>query len=337
MGKLATFLRFVAQQRRERGRILGELEAVAAPPDPTGAAASATVELPAGQRHWMPTGVTVRAGQSFTVEARGALWLSRALAVGLEPRTALWIRIGGAAPIRKLLDNRTSFTAWADGAVELRLKTAEWASDAGDVLPRTAMKLAGAVTATIAVWNDARPADTAGAPADWRHLWRLGDGRIYAARDDEIDVATHGDVGILQLDCDHELTSGTCLDWSWRVDELPSRLPENLQVTHDYLSIAVEFENGQDLTYMWSAALPEGHVFRCPLPWWCERETHWVQRSGSQRLGEWLHESRSLAEDCRRAYGAAPRRVVRIWLIANSVFQRGTGRARFRDIGLVER
>ena len=337
MRKLATFARFVAQQRRARGRIVAELAAPTPPLDLTGAAASAEVELPAGQRDWTPSGLAVRAGQSFTVDARGALWLSRALAVGLEPRLALWVRIGGAAPIRKLLDNRTSFTAWADGPVELRLKTKEWASEAGDTLPGTEMKLSGAVTATVASWNDPRAADRHDAPADWNHLWRLGDGRIYTARDGEIDVATHGDVGILQLDCGQGLTERTCLDWSWRVDELPSRLPEDLQVTHDYLSIAVEFENGQDLTYMWSAGLAEGHVFRCPLPWWCERETHWVQRSGSKRLGEWLHESRPLAEDCRRAYGAAPRRVVRLWLIANSVFQRGTGRARFRDIRLVER
>lgn len=337
MRKLATFVRFVAQQRRERGRLLGEIEVAAPPLDLTGAAASEILALPAGQRDWLSSGVSVRAGQSFTIDARGALWMSRGLAVGLEPRMAVWVRIGGAAPIRKLLDNRTTFAAWADGPVELRLKTAEWASDAGDSLPGTAMKLTGSVVVTVAAWSEDRPADAHNAPADWRHLWRLGNGRIYSAQDGEIGVATHGDVGILQLDCDHELTPQTSLDWSWRVDQLPSRLPEDLQVTHDYLSIAVEFENGQDLTYMWSAGLPEGHVFRCPLPWWCERETHWVQRSGADRLGQWLHESRPLTEDCRRAYGAAPRRVVRVWLIANSVFQRGTGRARFRDIALVER
>lgn len=335
--KLGTFLRFVGQQRRERGRILAELETAAPPIDVRDAAASDEVVLASNEQAWRPVGVAVRAGQSFTVDARGALWMSRALAVGLEPRVALWVRIGDAPPIRKLIGNRTTFTAWADGPVELRLKTFEWENQLGDALPGSEMKLGGSVTATVAAWADARPADTHQAPAEWRHLWRLGSGRIFAARDGEIDVATHGDVGILQLDCEHALTPRTRLDWSWRVDELPSRLPENLQVTHDYLSIAVEFETGLDLTYMWSAGLSEGHVFRCPLPWWCERETHWVQRSGHERLGEWLSESRPLAEDCRRVYGTVPERVVGIWLIANSVFQRGSGRASFRDIGLAER
>jgi hypothetical protein len=52
-----------------------------------------------------------------------------------------------------------------------------------------------------------------------------------------------------------------------------------------YLSIAVEFENGQDLTYYWSAALPEETAYRCPLPWWDRHETHIAMRSGSAGLG----------------------------------------------------
>ena len=31
-------------------------------------------------------------------------------------------------------------------------------------------------------------------------------------------------------------------------------------ITHDYLSIAVEFDNGQDLTSLWSSALPVGET-----------------------------------------------------------------------------
>jgi hypothetical protein len=338
LAKLATFLRFAAQQRREKARITAELEAPPPPFDTAGAVATGSVALTARDRDWKPSGVEVTVGDSFTIDAHGAAWMSKALSVGVEPRVALWVRIGGGAPIRKLIDNRTTFTAWADGAVELRLKALdEWASDKGDVLPAKPGRLAGAVTATVARWAEAREADRSGAPDGWHHLWRLGEGRIYAPTSDGIGVHTHGDVGILQLDVDQPLTDDTRLDWSWCIDELPSRLPENLAVTHDYLSIAVEFENGQDLTYMWSAGLPHDHVFTCPLPFWCDRETHWVVRTGTDGLGRWQAESRSIAADCRKAYGSAPRKVVRIWLIANSVFQRNTGRARFRDIALTER
>jgi hypothetical protein len=41
---------------------------------------------------------------------------------------------------------------------------------------------------------------------------------------------------------------------------------EDTLPTHDYLSVAVEFENGQDLSYFWSAALPPESNFRCPIP-----------------------------------------------------------------------
>jgi len=131
------------------------------------------------------------------------------------------------------------------------------------------------------------------------------------------------------------LTRESRLRWSWCVDRLPSRLPEHIQPTHDYLSIAVEFDDGRDLTYLWSAALPVDTIFQCPLPWWDRRETHWVVRSGAHELGRWIDEGRDLLADCEQALGGAPpREVVAVWLIAVSAFQRGAGRCRYRGIAL---
>ena len=53
---------------------------------------------------------------------------------------------------------------------------------------------------------------------------------------------------------------------------------------HDYLSIALEFDDGQDLTWFWSCALPEGFSYRCPLDHWRHRETHVVVRTGTANL-----------------------------------------------------
>ena len=139
----------------------------------------------------------------------------------------------------------------------------------------------------------------------------------------------------MQYPIEAELSEDAKLEWRWRVDSLPSALPEHIQPTHDYLSIAVEFENGQDLTYFWSASLPKDTVFKCPLPWWAARETHWVVRSGREELGTWVGEMRSLKADYVQAIeGTVPSKIVRVWLIANSVFQRGHGEARFADIWL---
>jgi len=113
-------------------------------------------------------------------------------------------------------------------------------------------------------------------------------------------------------------------------------LPEDIQLTHDYLSIAVEFDDGQDLTYMWSSKLPVDTIFKCPLAYWDKVETHWVLRSNPKELGKWLSEERPLRADYTRAIGAPPTRIVRVWLIAVSVFQRGEGLCDYADIELVD-
>jgi hypothetical protein len=74
------------------------------------------------------------------------------------------------------------------------------------------------------------------------------------------------DGAILKRPLDFPLDNTVRLDWSWRVKTLPSRLAENTLATHDYLSMAIEFDNGQDLTYLWSSCLPVGTSFRCPIP-----------------------------------------------------------------------
>jgi hypothetical protein len=173
----------------------------------------------------------------------------------------------------------------------------------------------------------------------WDYLWYLGPGEIYrpaltpqgAAA---IRCETHGDVGILRRDAHMPLAPDTQLTWSWRVDALPSDLREDSLPTHDYVSIAVEFDDGQDLTYYWSSSLPVGTVYRCPLPTWRSKETHVVVRSGVAGLGAWLDEHRDLHADYQRIIGGAARSVVRVWLIASSRFQRGHGQCDYARIAL---
>ncbi len=115
---------------------------------------------------------------------------------------------------------------------------------------------------------------------------------------------------------------------------MPSKLREDFLPTHDYFSIAVEFDNGRDLTYMWSAALPEGKVFPCPLPWRDKRETHQVVRSDLAKLA-WLEEKEPVLDDYERAIGGEPpTRIVAVWLIAVSIFQKRKGICSFARIKL---
>jgi hypothetical protein len=174
-------------------------------------------------------------------------------------------------------------------------------------------------------------------PAGWHYLWRLGQSDIFDTHADHgaLCCHTHGNGGILQYPVELPLGDDLSLQWEWKVDQLPSKLPEHIQPTHDYLSIAIEFDNGLDLTYMWSSELAVDTIFQCPLPWWDQRETHWVLRNNPAELGRWLHERRDVQADYRRAIGGSlPEKVVAVWLIANSAFQRGEGDCQYRGIQL---
>ncbi len=119
-------------------------------------------------------------------------------------------------------------------------------------------------------------------------------------------------------------------------DALPSQVREDSFATHDYASIALEFDDGRDLTWYWSAALPEGHHYRCPLPRWAARETHLVVRSGVEGLGAWVDQRCDVQADVARALGRVPSHIVAVWLIAVSLFQRDRAFVDFRRIALIQ-
>lgn len=323
------------------------------------------VTLTGAEPGWSPVGFDIAPGEEVTVLAAGTLWASKALDLRFGPRLGVWLRPGEAGRILKSPGDAATVTFAEGGPLYLASKPpGEWADEQGrfdPAFPRTGVS--GRLTVCLIAWRNgaftglealAREGDHEGlvaraleraraplaAPEGWRYLWRLGAGEIYReareAGERRICCHTHEDVGILQFPADFPLTDETRLVWRWKADKLPCDLPEDIQPTHDYLSIAVEFENGQDLTYMWSSSLAEGTIFRCPLPYWDRVETHWVLRSKASDLGRWLAEERPLRADYARAVGAPPARIVRVWLIAVSVFQRGHGICEYADIELVD-
>jgi hypothetical protein len=114
--------------------------------------------------------------------------------------------------------------------------------------------------------------------------------------------------------------------------QLASAIREDAIPSHDYLSIAVEFDNGRDITYYWSSTLAVETGYDCPLPNWKGKEYHVVVRSGEQGLGQWQNERRNLYKDYQRYMGEPPARIKKIWLIANSVFQRNNASCDYNDI-----
>ncbi len=324
------------------------------------------LRLPPGNPPWHDSGLELLPGEQVTVLAGGRVYFSRVLDIWVGPALRLWCRVGDGAVFRGTRPTNT-FAAdragrlmlgsrfpgeWLDPRGQRCSEDPEFARATGELSVLVLRWAGGADVAAIfrgfevqagtpeLVRAEARRLEEAvPAPERWRHDWRIGASETFrpaTAADGRPALAcrTHADVGILHREARWPLAPGNRLRWSWRVDALPSDLAEDTLPSHDYLSIAVEFDDGQDITYFWSAALPPETVFRCPLPVWRDIETHVVVRSGPEGLGRWLDEERDLYADYRRILGGPAREVLRIWLIAESVMQRGHGRCEYASIRL---
>lgn len=317
------------------------------------------VYLPGNVPPWTDSALCAGAGDEVTWLADGRVAASEELGLWGGPSFHLWARIGERGTIFKGTSGTHTFRAEAAGRLHFATYQGEWGTRDGKLAtPVEAYQtVTGAIDVVAIRWNGGaaeglkalaavasddpligaeirRLASPVVKPEGWEQLWFLGDNAIFARRGDGISVRTREDVGILQKRVELDLTPDTTVSWRWLVSKLPATQAENTIPTHDYLSIAVEFDNGLDLTYYWSAALPVGTVFTCPLPTWAARETHMVVRSGAEGLGVWQQESRNLFQDYRAALGEPPKKIVGVWLIAVSLFRHGEGIAEFLDIAL---
>jgi hypothetical protein len=328
----------------------------------TVAADTRLVRVPVNQSPWTPTGLAVTAGENVSWLAWGSLHLVRPLGAALRPRLALRGRVDDGVPQESARD---TVTFRADRTGELRLGSVypgELQADGTittDRIPYWAM--AGTLSAVVARWapgsdpqralesiasrdrsglcaaEAARLANPPAPPAGWDTHPLAGREQAFVPSDGGITVNASWASAIIRHPAEMALTPSLRLRWSWRVDTLPSCLPEDTALTHDYLSIALEFDDGQDLTWYWSCSLAEGVSYRCPFPHWRRRETHIVARTGTAHLGRWIDEERPVLADHQAAIGGpAPSRVVRAWLIAQTVPQAAHAAGEFSRIELVD-
>lgn len=324
------------------------------------------VEMEATELPWLDTGIDLEEGEWVSTLASGRVVLSDALDVWVPPQFQLWLRVGEEGRIFNGSRDTTSFRSPGRGRLYLaNCFPGQWGDPTGRVSTSLEeySKYSGGMSIVVVRWattaakgleafatspdagrwlvgEQERLATEVEPPAGWNYLWFLGRSEIYRGHVEDgqacIACHTHRNAGILQREASFDLTEDTHLRWSWKVDELPSTLPEDTALSHDYLSVAVEFENGRDITYTWSPELAVGTGYWCPLPTWKDREFHVVIRSGATGLGTWLDEDRNLYADYLHYMGEPPRRIVRVWLIAVSLFQRREGRATFRGL-VIER
>jgi len=323
------------------------------------------LDMPASRPPWQGSGITLAPGDEVSYFLAGRAYANKSLDIYVSPQLQVWARIGAAGDIFRGTRRSHSFVAGDDGELcfgnyfpndwadvhgarlqddsvyagvsgDLKILAVLWSGGAREGLQSmlAAGDHEGLVSGEI-VRLDA--GDTT--PRGWTYLWNVGPAEIFRDQHNSqgqpcVHCDTRSDVGILQKTVDLPLLDDTEISWRWCVDSLPISLREDTVPSHDYLSIAVEFDNGRDITYYWSSSLPEGTGYDCPLPNWQGKEYHVVVRSGSQGLGEWLEERRNLMADYRHYMGEPPARIVKVWFIANSIFQRGHGQCTYADIHL---
>jgi hypothetical protein len=321
--------------------------------------------LPGDRPPWTGTGLTVSAGQSVTLLGSGFIRWSARRDVGAGPKYHLWGRVPGGE-IFSCTQDTTTITTDHRGELELCVYAGTWADRRGSLATGDGpyRRNDGQLEVTAIAWppgadpaaalldleHPAVDAELAGAeserlrhpvtpPAGWTHLLDFGTTDIFRSTwlqgRPAIEVFCDDDAGILRKPVELLLDPTTTIEWSWRVDRLASTEPEDTTWTHDYVSIATEFDSGRDLTWFWSSSLqPVDATFACPVRSWATRETHMPVRSGPHGLGQVQREQRNVWQDHRRFMGDPPGAVVAVWLIAVSHFSRSLGHATFSDITL---
>ena len=112
--------------------------------------------------------------------------------------------------------------------------------------------------------------------------------------------------GILQKEVSLPFEPGTRLRWRWRVDALPSELPEDSALSHDYLSLAVEFERRPRHHLHLEPRARAGDELLVPAP---DLEGPRAPRGGALGRGgarRVAGEERDLYADVARAWGRRP-------------------------------
>ncbi|MDA1075646.1 MAG: DUF3047 domain-containing protein [Proteobacteria bacterium] len=325
--------------------------------------ARAHVTLDNAMAGWLAAGISVSAGDELTLIASGSIEVDGAV---FEPRHALWYRIGEDGPATNFAANTETFAALTDGDLYLTLRPSGlyWPDARGTYpagfsdAPRVPVNFsvevmrfngsAKAALSTLAAQGDAWVVEALEIiaaqkklPDGFEYLSYLGRSNVWAAGAGDgrpgISADTDDDFGIVRIPLDLSLSQTTEISFDWRYTALPALGPETEAGFHDYLSIAVEFDNGQDLTWMWSERLAAETHFGCPLPWWDSRETHFVLQSGKKGLGQWFTHKRNIVADYQASIaGERPSRIVGIWFIANSLFGAQRAAASFADVAVID-
>ena len=290
---------------------------------------------------WINTNVDVEQGETLLLQAKG-LWEVEGLK--LQPRHVIWYRVGTDGVAYNLAANGFSFLSDNSGDLYLTVRPVGiyWDTPQGKY-PAEFAALPGVDTG-LSVRIFLNPQETLAAqepPNGFSYLANLGRSEAWSDKTIDGHYTVIGeptdDTGIIKAVLDLPLNRDTIFSFDWNYQAKPAAMAENNIPGHDYLSVALEFDNGRDLTWMRSDILSAGEHFRCPLPWWDLRETHFVIEDGTVPLSSWqTHQRNVLADYAEAIPGDLPQRIVGVWFIANNIFAKQPAKALFRNLKILQ-
>jgi Protein of unknown function (DUF3047) len=233
------------------------------------------VRVPSNQKPWLDTGIDLAAGETVTTIGVGQTFLT-GTPLSFDADFQLWYRIGADGEAFRGTRATNSFTVEKPGRLYVASYfPGEWSTRTGDLAtPDEAYDgVTGDLDVLILNWQG-KPLDGLKRlavlgdiddllalevdrllnpvlpPKGWEYLWFIGPAETYrSCRTDKHDnaICCHSDnnAALLIKDAVLPLKPNTRLRWSWRMDELPSKMREDTLITHDYLSIAVEFDTAR--------------------------------------------------------------------------------------------
>jgi hypothetical protein len=325
-----------------------------------------TIHIESLKQGWSSTGLILNPGDEATISANGQIEIG--LSHPIEPKHALWGRVGESGSIFQLASNQYSFTSSDSGELYIAMSPPGlfWANRQGDwaeafsQMPDAPLD----ISVEVFLWPDSAKeglnqigedpsrrtlsenslkaiSDAKTLPEGYDYLWYLTQSNVFSSFTEGerkgVHAKTTDDFGIIKRPLDIPLTPDTKINFDWMYKHLPAMASETDPANHDYLSIAIEFDNGQDITWMWSKDIEPETIFKCPLPDWQHRETHIVLQSGVSGLNEWHSHTRSIQKDYAAAVGGEiPARITGVWIIGVSLFGLQQAEALFANAVVVD-
>ncbi len=179
--------------------------------------------------------------------------------------------------------------------------------------------------------------DDQGVPKGWKLKEKSGKADFSLAREGDIH-ALHlrsADTSFsIQKQVSLDLQHHPLMSWKWKVTKLPAGGDFRKTKTDDQAAqLFLAFSKTKAIVYIWDTTAPQGMMEDAPAPPFMSIKAV-VVRSGAEKTGAWIHETRNVYDDYQKLFGEAPPPVSGVRLQINSQHTGTSAESYFADVEL---